>query len=69
MARTRVGGSTPEEGRMEFDHDSLMGLILVAAGILTFLYTRNQTNTMKLLALLGALGSVIIGALLFFQLA
>jgi hypothetical protein len=54
---------------MEFDHDSLMGLILVAAGILTFLYTRNQTNTMKILALLGALGSVVIGALLFFQLA
>ena len=54
---------------MEFDHDSLMGLILVAAGVLTFLYTRNPTNTMKLLALLGALGSVIIGALLFFQLA
>src|SRR6476660_2740602 len=54
---------------MEFDHDSLMGLILVAAGVLTFLYTRSQTNTMKILALLGALGSVIIGALLFFQLA
>jgi hypothetical protein len=69
MARARVGASESEEGRMEFDHDSLMGLILVAAGILTFLYTRNQTNTMKLLALLGALGSVIIGALLFFQLA
>src|ERR1044072_7856882 len=69
MARTRAGASEPEEGRMEFDHDSLMGLILVAAGVLTFLYTRNPTNTMKLLALLGALGSVIIGALLFLQLA
>lgn len=54
---------------MEFDHDSLMGLILVAAGVLTFLYTRSQTNTLKLLALLGALGSVIIGGLLFFQVA
>jgi len=54
---------------MEFDHDSLMGVILVAAGVLTFLYTRSQTNTMKMLALLGALGTVIIGALLFFQLA
>ena len=54
---------------MEFDHDSLMGVILVASGVLTFLYTRSQTNTMKMLALLGALGTVIIGALLFFQLA
>jgi hypothetical protein len=54
---------------MEFDHDSLMGVILLAAGVLTFLYTRNQTNTMKILALLGALGSVVIGSLLFFQLA
>jgi len=54
---------------MAFDHDSLMGLILVAAGVLTFLYTRSQTSTMRILALLGALGSVIIGALLFFQVA
>jgi uncharacterized protein (UPF0261 family) len=67
---TTVATSHPERGNaMEFDHDSLMGVILVAAGVLTFLYTRSQTNTMKMLALLGALGTVIIGALLFFQLA
>jgi hypothetical protein len=46
-----------------------MGVILVAAGVLTYLYTRNPTDTLKILALLGAAGSVIIGALLFFHLA
>jgi hypothetical protein len=54
---------------VELNHDSLMGVILVAAGVLTYLYTRNPTDTLKILALLGAAGSVIIGALLFFHLA
>src|SRR4051812_27966217 len=67
--QTRVLASEPKGDGAEFDHDSLMGLILVAAGVLTFLYTRSQTNTLKLLALLGALGSVIIAGLLFFQVA
>src|SRR3954452_7265610 len=67
--QTRVLASEPKGDGAEFDHDSLMGLILVAAGVLTFLYTRSQTNTLKLLALLAALGSVIIGGLLFFQVA
>ena len=54
---------------MELNHDSLMGVILIAAGVLTFLYTRNPSDTLKILALLGAAGSVIIGALLLFQIA
>jgi hypothetical protein len=66
---TRVLGSEPEGDGVELAHDSLMGAILVLAGVLTFLYTRDPSNRMKILALLGAAGTVIIGALVFFQLA
>jgi hypothetical protein len=31
---------------VELNHDSLMGVILIAAGVLTFLYTRNPTDTL-----------------------
>ena len=39
-------------GDVEFTHDTLMGAILIAAAVLTFLFTRSQTNTLKLLTLL-----------------
>src|SRR3954470_6894176 len=71
LGRSRLQSAHPSRrgDGVEFDHDSLMGVILLAAGVVTFLYTRSQTNTLKILALLGALGCVIIGGLLFFQLA
>ena len=56
-------------GDVEFTHDTLMGAILIAAAVLTFLFTRSQTSTLKLLALLGALGTLVIGVLLFFGIA
>ena len=58
-----------EGNGVELNHDSLMGVILIAAGVLTFPITRNPSDTLKILALLGAAGSVIIGALLLFQIA
>lgn len=54
---------------MKLTHDTLMGAVLIAASILTFLYTRRHSVTRKMLALLGAAGTLIIGILLFFHLA
>ena len=50
-------------------HDSLMGAALVASGALTIAYTRSASNTLKMLALIGAAATLVIGFLLFFHLA
>jgi hypothetical protein len=50
-------------------HDTLMGAALMASGGLTIAYTRAASNTLKILALIGAAVSLVIGFLLFFHLA
>ncbi|HEX3300236.1 MAG TPA: hypothetical protein VHW68_09000 [Actinomycetota bacterium] len=54
---------------MKLNKDTLMGAVLIAAGIVTYLYTRKPSVTRRLLVLIGAAATVIIGALLFFQIA
>lgn len=45
-------------------HDTLMGAALLASGALTIAYTRSATNTLKMLALIGAAATLVIGFLL-----
>jgi hypothetical protein len=54
---------------MKFGHDTVMGVVLVVAGVLTFASTRSPSKTVRILALLGAAATIIIGLLLFFGLA
>jgi hypothetical protein len=55
---------------MEFGgHDSLMGAALMASGALTIAYTRVGSNTLKVLALVGAAATLVISFLLLFHLA
>lgn len=55
---------------MEFGgHDTLMGALLLASGVLTIAYTQKSTNTRKILALLGAVATLVIGFLLLVHLA
>jgi len=54
---------------LKLNKDTLMGAVLIAAGIVTYLYTRKPSVTRRLLTLIGAAASVIIGALLFFHVA
>jgi hypothetical protein len=50
-------------------HDTLMGAALLASGVLTIAYTRAASNTLKMLTLIGAAATLVIGFLLFFHLA
>ena len=50
-------------------HDTLMGAVLLAAGGLTIAYTRAASPTLKMLTLVGAAATLVIGFLLFFHLA
>ncbi len=54
---------------MKLNRDSLMGAILIASGVVTYLYSRRRSMTRKMLALIGAAATIIIGALLFFHVA
>lgn len=54
---------------MEFGHDTLMGTALVISGRLTFAYTRSASRPLFILALIGAVATIVIGLLLFFGLA
>jgi len=54
---------------LKLNKDTLMGAVLIAAGIVTYLYTRKPSVTRRMLTLIGAAASVIIGALLFFHVA
>lgn len=61
---------------MTFGHDTVMGVVLVASGGLTMAYVRAASKyakaasrTLRILALLGAVASIVIGLLLFFGLA
>ena len=50
-------------------HDTLMGAVLLASGGLMIAYTRAASNTLKILVLVGAAATLLIGFLLFFHLA
>ena len=50
-------------------HDTLMGTALLASGALTIAYTRSASNTLKILVLVGAAATLVIGFLLVFHLA
>lgn len=61
---------------MKFGHDTVMGVILVLAGGLTigyvraaFAYAKAASRTLRILTLIGAVASIVIGLLLFFGLA
>jgi len=56
---------------MKFGHDTVMGVVLVISGGLTFAYTRAKAPSRMLLILtiIGAATAIIIGLLLFFGLA
>ena len=57
------------EGDVKLNRDTVMGALLIASAILTFLYTRRRSMTRRMLALLGAATTVVIGAVLFFHVA
>jgi len=46
-----------------------MGILLVASGGLTIAYVRAASRNLRILALIGAVVSIVIGLLLFFGLA
>jgi hypothetical protein len=54
---------------MEIGHDTLMGALLVASGGLTVAYVRAASRNLRILVLVGAAITIIIGLLLFFGLA
>jgi hypothetical protein len=61
---------------VKFGHDTVMGVILVAAGGLTIAYVRaaskyakSASRKLRIATLIGAAASTIIGLLLFFGLA
>jgi hypothetical protein len=60
---------------VKFGHDTVMGVLLVASGGLTIAYIRaassyaKATRTLRILTLIGAAVSIVIGLLLFFGLA
>jgi hypothetical protein len=67
---TTVAAAEPErEAGLKLNKDTLMGAILIAAGIVTYLYMKKPSVTRRMLTLIGAAATVIIGALLFFQIA
>ena len=46
-----------------------MGILLAASGVLTIAYVRAASRTLRILALIGAAVTIVIGLLLFFGLA
>jgi hypothetical protein len=72
----RLPGKVPEENCGKFGHDTVMGVLLVASGGLTIAYVRAASayakavsRTLRILTLIGAAVSIVIGLLLFFGLA
>jgi hypothetical protein len=53
---------------MKFGHDTVMGILLAASGVLTIAYVRAASRTLRILALIGAAVTIVIGVLLFFGL-
>jgi hypothetical protein len=71
-----LGKRYPQENRVKFGHDTVMGVLLVASGGLTIGYVRAASayakatsRNLRILALIGAVVSIVIGLLLFFGLA
>jgi hypothetical protein len=61
---------------VKFGHDTVMGVLLVVSGGLTIAYVRAASaytkavlRSLRILALIGAAVSIVIGLLLFFGLA
>jgi hypothetical protein len=54
---------------MEFGHDTVIGVLLVASGGFTIAYVRAASRNLRILALIGAAVSIVIGLLLIFGLA
>ena len=54
---------------MKFGHDTVMGVLLAASGVLTIAYVRAASRTLRVLVLIGAAVTIVIGLLLFFGLA
>ena len=52
-----------------FGHDTLMGVVLAIAGILTIVYLFAGVQNVRVLTGVGALATIVIGILLFFGLA
>jgi hypothetical protein len=50
-------------------HDTLMGVLLAIAGVLTIVYAKDGARNLQLMAIVGAVVTVVIGALLFFGIA
>ena len=57
------------ERRTVGGHDTSMGAFLSASGGLTVAHTRAATQTLKILTLVGAAATLVVGFLLFFHLA
>lgn len=53
---------------MTLGHDTLIGVVLIVAGVLTFAFSRDNTKNLRIGALVGALATAVIGVLLFFGL-
>jgi hypothetical protein len=70
MINLRLTCETRSRGDLvEFGHDTVMGVLLVASGGLTIAYVRAASRTLRILVLIGTAVTVIIGVLLFFGLA
>jgi hypothetical protein len=54
---------------VEFGHDTIMGVLLAAAGAVTIAYLTAASRALRVLALVGAAVTIVIGLLLFFGLA
>lgn len=54
---------------MTLGHDTLMGVVLIIAGILTFAFTRDRNKNLEVGVIVGALATAVIGVLLLFSLA
>jgi hypothetical protein len=64
FARKRDSKGIP----VKFGHDTVMGILLVASGALTIAYVRAASRNLRILALIGAAVTIVIGLLLFFGL-
>jgi membrane associated rhomboid family serine protease len=58
----------PEGNAVKFGHDTVMGILLAVSGLLTIAYVRAPSRTLRILVLIGAVVTIVIGALLFFGL-
>ena len=54
---------------MTLGHDTLMGAILIIAGLLTVGYAARNEQSVRAAAVVGAIATFVIGVLLLFSLA